>query len=290
MQDFTQLERQLEPLLKFFDAVRIVNPLTNQTLLFQQQQERAYVPKHPCYKTWNRNTVCDNCIAMQALRTQTTSEKLEYVDETIFLVLATPITIEDEHYVIEALRDVTDSSLISKIESKVKAEIAKEIAQLNAQIVRDPLTQAYNRKYLMNRLPTVLAKSCIEDDFETVVAIFDLDNFKGINDQYGHLVGDLMLQALTKQLENLLETTNEWFVRLGGDEFVLVVSSMTSRHALERARAIYQQISQIQITFDGEMIGTNVSIGFAIATQTDTVESLLHRADQAMYQQKEAKV
>lgn len=285
-----ELQQKIEPLLAFFDAVRIVNPVTNQILLFQQQKETAHVPKHPCYAVWNRTTVCENCVSMEALRTQKTSEKLEYVDNTIFLVIATPIEFENQKYVIEALRDVTDSSLINQIEEKTKVEIAAEIAQLNAQIVRDTLTQAYNRKYLLNRLPTILAKGHLESQLATVVSVFDLDNFKGINDQYGHLVGDLMLQALTKQLGNLIETTNEWFVRLGGDEFVLVVSATTSEVAKARAQAMYQQFSKISILFNDIVVETKVSVGFATVQATDTVESVLHRADQAMYQQKEAKV
>lgn len=202
-----QLEAQLTTLHTFFDALRIVNPLTHEIVLHRHKNTQSCVPTHPCYQIWQRGKVCENCVSMQAFRTQKTAEKLEYVEGQIFLVLATPIEVNGKQYVIEALRNVSDASMINQVAKQTRNEIQSEIEALNEQVIKDQLTGCYSRMYLQNRLPILLMQKKMDhlgDDF-LAVGVFDLDDFKIVNDTYGHVVGDRVLQAVGEQLQEIAE-------------------------------------------------------------------------------------
>jgi len=117
------------------------------------------------------------------------------------------------------------------------------------------------------------------------VAIVDLDQFKNLNDTYGHAVGDQALRAVAERLRSELPTTDEIY-RLGGDEFVLVRNEVgTDEGAVEFGDAIARALAQ-PINMGERAIDLTASIGVARSMAADTSESLLRDADTAMYQAK----
>ncbi len=152
----------------------------------------------------------------------------------------------------------------------------------------DPLTGLPNRRMLMAKLTTTLSQSAIEDP--VAVMFVDCDEFKAVNDSYGHEYGDRLLVQMASRLEAICAHTAT-LARFGGDEFVVMINSRVSEaEIMTLAQRIVSLLSE---TYDlkGATVRVTVSVGVAIhapeSGRTDT-SSLLRRADVAMYQAKQA--
>jgi diguanylate cyclase (GGDEF)-like protein len=154
------------------------------------------------------------------------------------------------------------------------------------QALKDPLTGLANPRALQFQVTRELARARRTSTPFSVV-LLDLDDFKIINDEYGHLAGDRALQAVAKVLQ---ETTRSYdtCIRYGGDEFVVLLSSCGRAEAEERRRRLQEAIGAIKLRTDnGREIALKVSAGASVFPEDgDTYERLLARADRRMYRNK----
>jgi diguanylate cyclase (GGDEF)-like protein len=154
------------------------------------------------------------------------------------------------------------------------------------QALKDPLTGLANPRALQFQVTRELARARRTATPFSVV-LLDLDDFKIINDEYGHLAGDRALQAVAKVLQ---ETTRSYdtCIRYGGDEFVVLLSSCGRAEAEERRRRLQEAVGAIKLRTDnGREIALKVSAGASVFPEDgDTYERLLARADRRMYRNK----
>ncbi|MGB5338335.1 MAG: PAS domain S-box protein [Gammaproteobacteria bacterium] len=150
----------------------------------------------------------------------------------------------------------------------------------------DPLTGLPNRLMLDDRIEHAMQR-CIRERTELAVLFLDLDDFKIVNDSYGHDVGDQLLQSLAKRLQTLLRQ-EDTIARLGGDEFLVLLESFKSINDVELvAQKIIHEVSQ-PIEICGHQVEVGASIGIAIGpTDGANVSALMKAADLAMYRAKE---
>jgi len=144
--------------------------------------------------------------------------------------------------------------------------------------VTDPLTGAFNRRYLELRAARALASW---DRYRRPVSllILDVDHFKRINDEFGHAVGDQALKALVRVVSERTRSVDTLF-RLGGEEFVLLLNETTAARAEKLADMIRDRVATASILPSGHM---TVSIGVCEAALARSVEHWLELADGAMY-------
>jgi diguanylate cyclase (GGDEF)-like protein len=164
-----------------------------------------------------------------------------------------------------------------------KLDAAQE-ALLEASI-RDELTGLHNRRYLMARL---------NEEFERArrkgtalgLLMMDIDHFKVVNDTFGHPAGDEVLRSIAQTLASMLR---EYDVggRYGGEEFAVVLAETTPADMVRLAERIREKIEQLDDHGKASGIHVTISIGVAVLNDTDTTETLLHRADSALYRAKE---
>jgi len=149
----------------------------------------------------------------------------------------------------------------------------------------DFLTRLPNRRAADDRLQQSL-RLAARDRLPLCIALMDIDQFKQINDQYGHAVGDQVLARLSQELKTILRGS-DWAARWGGEEFLLVLFSNVegTQTALERVRA---GLARLTIATDRTIIKFTVSIGFTKAHAGDRPQTSVERADQALYQAKQA--
>jgi diguanylate cyclase (GGDEF)-like protein len=155
---------------------------------------------------------------------------------------------------------------------------------------RDDLTKSYNRRYIMEALGREKSRSDRSGN-PYCVCIFDLDLFKAINDQYGHLVGDQVLQSFADQVKTELRgmdiiNPTEYkrsFGRFGGEEFIAVLPGTVLSGARQCAERIRANIASHQFL---DEYSITVSVGVAEYSVGETVRSLLERADAALYEAK----
>jgi diguanylate cyclase (GGDEF)-like protein/PAS domain S-box-containing protein len=152
---------------------------------------------------------------------------------------------------------------------------------------RDALTGLYNR----HRFQQELARTMLDSDrhqMQCAVMFFDLDEFKTINDSYGHRAGDALLIRVASEIGTLVRR-NEVLARLGGDEFAILLPAAQGNEAEVLAERVVRAIAQIPFRFEGQSLRLTTSLGIAYYPgQAADADDLVARADIAMYQAKDA--
>ena len=146
----------------------------------------------------------------------------------------------------------------------------------------DGLTGIYNRKYFVSESEKELSRS-LRYQRNFCLALFDIDHFKNVNDTFGHLVGDSVLTALAKRIQNSLRTTDV-FARWGGEEFIVMMPETDLAQGLKAAERIRLLIEEQPFEGVGSV---TVSVGVSDACSLDkTVDDITKRADEALYEAK----
>jgi diguanylate cyclase len=159
--------------------------------------------------------------------------------------------------------------------------------RLAALVHKDPLTGLPNREYVMETLARMLAWTR-RDGLALLVGFIDLDDFKAINDRHGHRIGDLFLMAMAARLRASLRQS-DLLGRIGGDEFIVVapVAATSSDRSRDILQGWLTRRATTTFEFDGlRVVAGGASVGLVIAGPDDDVETIVSRADAAMYEVK----
>ncbi len=156
--------------------------------------------------------------------------------------------------------------------------------------ITDPLTGAYNRRYLMEQLPREIERDA-RYGRQLSVIMCDVDHFKKINDTYGHLVGDEVLKWFVEQLRRGVRSS-DWVARYGGEEFVMVLPETCVANAATAAEHLCEQIGKTP--FESSGIRLNVTASFGVSGWSSqvpigaTLDALIAKCDTGVYASKDA--
>lgn len=185
----------------------------------------------------------------------------------------------------------SQAELIARVDCGVRVLLAqtmleKQQQELLYQVQHDALTTVYNRAYLLDMLPRLLATSQRYNENLAIVMI-DIDRFKTVNDSYGHISGDWVLKATALVLQQGVRKT-DMVARYGGEEFMLVLPHTDGEQAWVVAEKVRQQLSQTNVVLPehGTILQVTASFGVTQLLPEDSVDSLMQRADRLLYQSK----
>lgn len=182
--------------------------------------------------------------------------------------------------------DCLDDQQLASLESLTPALVfplrnaLKYHAVLHAAM-HDPLTGLRNRIGLSELLERDM-QTAQRNGSPLSVLMIDIDHFKQINDTYGHSAGDAALVAVAQLLKQNLRTVDAIF-RFGGEEFIAILPNTSTPCVLHVAERLRQTLEQLVITHKGQHIQLSASFGVAIAQEDDCQETLIQRADNALY-------
>ncbi len=163
------------------------------------------------------------------------------------------------------------------VESTHKLFTLTKVTELSKEIDLDPLTGIYRKGYLNEFI-----ERAIIEKRQFALIVLDIDNFKQINDTYGHLTGDDVLREFVALIKQHIRK-NDFFARWGGEEFILLFENNTMEEAITKVEKIRRYIE----THHFESIGQiTASFGVACINENDNVNSIFARADKALYQAK----
>lgn len=168
--------------------------------------------------------------------------------------------------------------LVAPLKNALEHKQAMQLALI------DPLTSVANRAALIPALRRDLELAKRYDHSLAILAL-DIDHFKRINDSYGHGGGDEYLQAFADYLQQTVRDSDLVF-RMGGEEFIVILSKTDTIGAINLAERIRKGIAHNEVLYNDQTIQTTVSIGVSTYTPGDSSNSLLEKADQAMYRAK----
>lgn len=181
---------------------------------------------------------------------------------------------------------ISSTRLVSQVVTALQAR-EEQLRELNGRLEtlsqRDPLTQLYNRRYLLERIEQELGR--VRRGQPAALLMIDLDRFKAVNDSLGHLRGDELLDRVGSAISR---STREVDVvsRYGGDEFAVLLSNANPEQAVGAAERLVEAISAAARQFEAHCSVT-ASVGVAFAEETDDTASLLRRADDRAYEAKQ---
>ena len=180
----------------------------------------------------------------------------------------------------------------------VKLEaLAQQVDALNSQLKQahqesstDSLTGIFNRKAFDRQIDELVEKNTVAKSPFSLLML-DIDNFKKINDTYGHQTGDRIIMAVVNKCRQNIRG-EDFFARYGGEEFVIILPGASLRNAVKKAnficKAVASTLYRLDDAKDGQTLKVTMSVGVSCHQKADTVDSVIERADKALYAAKHA--
>lgn len=165
--------------------------------------------------------------------------------------------------------------------------LRKELENARREASTDPLTGLLNRRAFTTVLTNAIAKAQAEEQ-PLCLLILDIDHFKGINDTYGHLVGDKVLRFVARLLTQVVKG-QDTLCRFGGEEFAILLPNTSLQGAIRVAETIRGRLdgSHLRLADGRQALGElTASIGVACYRKGESVDQFIHRADEALYEAK----
>lgn len=226
-------------------------------------------------------------------------DDLDYAEDSLAQVLETGAVEDREYRIITTeghVRWLSDKCYINQQaqpgQPVIVVGMAEDITdkkQLELELQRlattDVLTRSSNRRYFFECAHHEFDRAGAQD-IPLAFLLLDIDDFKGVNDTYGHLEGDEVLRRIADVGRTVLRR-GDLFGRIGGEEFAAVLPGCSPDMARQVAERLGQEIAQQRFSSDGQRYGVTVSQGLASLTPHDqTLDQLFARADAAMYEAK----
>ena len=267
-----QLGLVMQSYRSMFQLVRLVDPEICMQLTAGADGTAVENNGH-CYSVWGKTRRCERCISQDVVRLRKTQNKIEMIGSDVYYVLAMYVEVDGFPYSLECVNPIRSDDMIGG-ESE---NLLSQLLVRNRQVYIDSATRVFNRRYYDDRLRGLTG--------EYAMAMIDIDNFKHINDRFGHAAGDAALYSIAQNIRSVLRSSDE-LVRYGGDEFFLLFHGLPE-HILERklediCRAVRA------ITFP-EYPGLTLSASIGGMYGTGCISDLIRKADIALYQAKTTK-
>ena len=262
-----QVDGLLAGYRRIFDIARLVDPGICVELTKRDESYTLKKSEH-CYAVWKKKRRCENCISQEVLRTHKPQTKLKTRASDVYYVLASFVEVDGRPYSLELVKRIKSDDMFER------ENVLNQLLVRNRQVYMDSVTKVYNRRYYDERLKN------LEGWFS--FAMIDMDNFKHINDRFGHQAGDAALYRAAQTIKSQIRSDDE-LVRYGGDEFFLLFRDLPQQILEKKLQSIRAALDEIVIEEYPEL-HISASIGGAFAA--GRISRTIRRADLAMYQAK----
>ncbi|MCB2290023.1 GGDEF domain-containing protein [Clostridium sp. CS001] len=277
------IEEKLSMFKNLYYRIRIVDPIRKEVI--SNEEGKTKVIECNCYELLRKDGYCKNCISMRAFLENDTFLKIEFADGKPVLITASPVTIHNETYIVEMIKNI--SQVASSVNSeKSTYNIEGLLKEINDVAIKDELTGIYNRRYINERLTIDINDSMFYNQ-PLCVIMADLDFFKVVNDTYGHVVGDWVLKDFAKILSTSIRNNSDWVGRYGGEEFLIVLRNTDANNGFKVAEKIRKLVEDKVFAYKDIEIKITASFGaYSIINTKEmklTVDELVNNADKNLY-------
>lgn len=277
--------QQISILNTMFSDVFIVNPI-NKTIVHTTEYGITETNDSCCSRCPLANDKC-GCICKDTISTQEDRFRFVYTKTEAFFVVSRSVTLRYKNYTMVMVMKLNPQFSFGALP---ETEAVDNITKVSSNLVIDPLTHIFNRKYLMDNIGHMMKEASSKNRFLNLACI-DIDNFKKFNDNYGHDFGDKVLQKVAETMKLAISIIDEAYpIRIGGDEFLIVAIGIDKNRFKAVMNKLCLMIEDSKLPYKNEMVGIRISIGVSemIADRVDTYEALYDKADTQLYMAKEA--
>ena len=262
-----EIHEEMKALRRTFSVVRLVSP--EDCHVFDTKDDILSL-ESSCYSIWGRSSPCEYCLSRHVIVSHSSGMKTEVVDGHFFLVFAKYVSLEGKDFSLEMVSEVTGLSDFER-EKRVLDEISR-LQKENSRLMRDPLTNCYSRHYLNENFRHYVREARMRGQ-ELCVALVDMDNFKIINDIYGHATGDAVLKSCCQFWLKYFDLPGQSFLtRYGGDEFVIASRASSYKDFCIRLRLLASSMRQNIVLPDGSTIPFSFTMGCACMSEVEATE------------------
>lgn len=274
-----EIKERLSIFKNVYDIIRIIDPVNKKAIILKYND--IEIIKNNCFDLLKNDEICKNCISMRSYMNGDTFSKLEYSNGKMFFIISIPIKFHEKDYVLEMLKEVSKD--YCNIDGK--GDLKDLIDILNKKVITDDLTNVYNRRYLSERLPIDINNS-MKIKKPLSVAIADVDSFKKVNDNYGHVMGDIVLKGTSKIIKDCLSNSDYWVGRYGGDEFLIVLNNTDRENAFKIIEDIKEKVVRHKFTYNDKSINITLSFGIYTVNKPISFNAVIEKLDENLYEAK----
>jgi two-component system, cell cycle response regulator len=273
------------PVSAVFHHRRLVDPFTNRVVYDDGQ---GIMPDQvPCYGIWGHGSVCYNCVSARAVLSRKPVMKMEFDDRSAYVIAASPLMIGGQWLSLELIHNAVEPLLYMGHPDGQTRQVHEFIRELNDMAVRDHLTGLFNRRYIDEKLPVMLS-AAQRAGCPVSFLLVDIDEFKTVNDTWGHQAGDQVLVGLALTLLGHIHMRTDWVARYGGEEFFICLNDADAVEAAASAERMRQAVAQDSHIWEGQIIGITASFGVLGVQPQDrlTADQVISRVDEKVYEAK----
>ncbi len=186
---------------------------------------------------------------------------------------------------------IEESELLARIRTQLRRKqyqdnLRNDLEQSVNLAAKDGLTGLFNRRYFDIHLKQMIEKAN-KESIKLYLLMCDIDNFKHVNDTYGHQAGDKVLTIVSRILKNTLRIT-DLIARFGGEEFTILLTDIDISKAIETAERVRAKIEYMDFHIENQIepLKKTISIGVTEYKKEESIKSFIERADKAMYEAK----
>ncbi|EOU1990830.1 GGDEF domain-containing protein [Clostridium perfringens] len=290
MEVLLDVKERMSILKNFYDEVRVVDPINkivfsdDFNLKINNKFNEKDCSLSNCYELWGKKSICSTCISKKAYLKNDTFIKLEYNKNHVFLVIASPIEFNENKYVVEILKDITNNGSI--VEGSGEDDyLDLTMKKMGENLIKDYLTGVYNKRYIDQRFSKEAHRN-LKESIPTTVIMTDIDYFKKVNDTYGHLVGDKILRDFAKVLNNNIRENSDWIGRYGGEEFIIVLNNTNLKNGVKVAEKLRKIIEKMSFDYGDLSLKITSSFGVCEISEKQDPFDTIKNADEKLYMAK----
>ena len=281
--------------VSLFSQIKVLEPLFNKMMLVNPVEKREIYVHEYSFEDSHKscmescplaNDTC-GCICKDTMSTGEDRCRFTYTKTAAYFVISKFIKTKFRDYTLVMIMRLNPSFSFGAMS---ETEAIDNITKVSSNLVIDPLTQIFNRKYLMDNIEYMM-KNASSQRIPLCLACIDIDNFKRFNDTYGHEFGDKVLIKVAELMSKSIEVINEGYpIRIGGDEFVIIGIGIDKGRFKAIMNKLCLMVEDTKLPYNNQRVGIRISIGVSemIADRADTYKQLYDRADSQLYAAKEA--
>lgn len=279
------LHNDIEAYNKIFDTVIVVNPYENQIFSIENSsfKNTNFKCQNICPLSKDKcGCICKDSLSSKSIKTRFTFNKRE-----AYIVICKPLKTKYREFTLILINKLDASFSFGSFEAD---EAVKQITKISSNLVIDPLTKLFNRKYLTDNIEYQI-QDAVNNNKQLCLACIDIDNFKKFNDTYGHDFGDKVLKKVADCMsESIHGLDDSYCVRIGGDEFLIIGLNINKARFKNIMNKLCQIISSTELNYNREIVHICISIGVAEVAEDKAYcyKELYDKADKQLYAAKEA--